>query len=348
MKRIILLLLVGLLLLPSVVGQSCGVADDSQLIFRISAPDNAHAELWNGAGGYPEEICYNIVFGAIYPPAGGTEHDCAIVVGNPNNVLQLSTPTNAHVEMYGLPNYPVDVCFGNLFCDIVGGGNPCSDFDLTAQCLGSISAITNAHVSSACNGAGSYPNKICCTSTPPASSCPCLVSLDIDPSNITETDSLSTAQVTLTNLDDVNPRTVDLVVRFIDLTGADVRGADLSRPNLDVAPSATRTEDISLWINSPTLPVGSYQITAIVTDSVTGLALGTQSVILVVVSARATPVPELGTILLPLIGISVIVVLFLASEKEKVTGFLRKKKKKPKPGKKPKAKKKPKRKKPRR
>ncbi len=332
MKRTLLLLVIGLALLQGVAAQSCGVADDSQLIYRISAPTNAHAEEWNAGGGYLTEICYNdpAIFNAIYPPAGGAEHNC----NGSNPVLRFSASTNAHVQVhdFGVP-YPILVCYGNLVCDLVGGGNPCAFMDPTAQCLGSVSDTSNAHISSGC---ATYPFRICCTSAALVPPEPFLLGLSVVPGTIRENDALNSADVTLTNLDSAAATFVDLVVTIIDSSGAPVRAPE-NRNNLVVAASATRAEDIAAWINSPTLAVGSYQITAQVRDSATNALLGTESAVLVVVDSRRIPVPELGAILLPLIGILVIVVLFLASEKERVAGLLGKRKK----GKKTKAKKKP-------
>jgi len=331
MKRTLLLLAIGLLLLPGSLAQSCGQPDDSQLIYRISAPTNAHAETWNGAGGYTEEICYNTVFGVLYP-ASGTEHVCAPVAGNisgNNGVLQLSAVTNAHVEMYGLPNYPVPVCYGNLDCDFVLAPALCTTAIPGSVCLGSASAVTNAHISRNC---GDYSLQICCASALSVPGEPFMLSLSVDPGTIVEADPLTIAQVSLTNLDSVNPRTVDLAVEFIDSLGADVRGGDYIQNGINVGPSATHVEDLMAWIDPTTLPVDTYRITAEATDSLTSERLGTQSAFLVVIRDRGTPVPEIGAILLPLIGVSVIVVLFLASEKESITGLLKGKKRKPRKG----------------
>lgn len=154
MNRIAFIFMLALFLAPAAL--SC---PDNQRILRISGPTNAHAELYDGTN-YATEICYDTIFG---PYVGAAPHAC----NGANGVLQLSALTNAHVEMYGLPNYPEQVCFGGLVCDFVGPDafgvpRPCTVFDPAAQCLATVPAVTNAHISSLCSGAGSYPMKVCC------------------------------------------------------------------------------------------------------------------------------------------------------------------------------------------
>jgi len=156
MNKIAFIVLLALFLAPAALACAGG---NSQLIMRISSPSNAHAELWNGAGNYPTEICYDAIFEAAYP-ASGTEHNCT----GANGVLRLSSPTNAHIRDFDWPSpfYLEEVCFGDLVCDIVGGGNLCTVFDPDAECIATISNTTNAHIAT-CLGSP-YPLKVCCSS----------------------------------------------------------------------------------------------------------------------------------------------------------------------------------------
>lgn len=154
MKNLAMLLLAGLLLLPLTIACTGG---NSQLIFRISAPTNAHAELWNGAGTYPEEICYDDIFPITY--GGALPHND----NGSNTVLRLSAATNAHADSTGA--YPVAVYYGDLVCSYADT-SMAEDCDTIGgeECVATISSATNAHVSSSCSGAGSYPIKVCCIS----------------------------------------------------------------------------------------------------------------------------------------------------------------------------------------
>ncbi|MDP3917443.1 MAG: hypothetical protein Q8Q42_04125 [Nanoarchaeota archaeon] len=130
---------------------------DNQIILRLSSPTNAHGEVWNGAGGYTTEICYDRIFGA---PAVNTDRTCQSL--NTNKVVGLSASTNAHAEDPSLSNYPINVCYGDLSCTA-----------RTGSCVGneslvvSLSANTNAHLSNS----SSYPVSICCTAAAPPISC---------------------------------------------------------------------------------------------------------------------------------------------------------------------------------
>jgi len=123
---------------------------DNQIILRLSSPINAHGEVWNGAGGYTTEVCYDRIFGVA---ATNTDRTCQPL--NANKVVGLSASTNAHAESPSLSNYPVNVCYGSLSC-----------VERTGVCVGneslvvSLSANTNAHLSNS----SSYPTSICCTS----------------------------------------------------------------------------------------------------------------------------------------------------------------------------------------
>ena len=152
MNKQLLLLFLGLLFLPSAISASCGLANDNQLIFRISGATDAHAELYDGTS-YATEICYNTIFGSEY--AGASPH-------SGNTVLKASAATDAHVEQSNQANYLTNISYGTLVCTY---GANCG---VGETCIATISGATNAHVSSLCSGAGSYPLKVCCKDTPAA------------------------------------------------------------------------------------------------------------------------------------------------------------------------------------
>ena len=81
-------------------------SDPSQVILRLSSATNAHGEVWNGAGIYDEEICYNTIFGVL----GSGDRTCTSF----NKVVGLSGTTNAHAEEPSLSNYATDGCYGDL------------------------------------------------------------------------------------------------------------------------------------------------------------------------------------------------------------------------------------------
>ncbi len=70
-----------------------------------------------------------------------------------NKVVGLSATTNAHAQIPSLGSYPTNVCFGNLTCTSREG--TCNPDELT---LMSLSGQTNAHIGEA----DDYDTKICC------------------------------------------------------------------------------------------------------------------------------------------------------------------------------------------
>jgi len=103
-------------------------------------------EVYNGAGNYVEEICYDTIFGA----AGDGNRVCS----GTNKVLGLSGSTNAHGEDPSLSNYATSICYGDLSCTARTGA--C----LSGESLVlSLSSSTNAHLSSS----SSYSQNICCS-----------------------------------------------------------------------------------------------------------------------------------------------------------------------------------------
>ena len=149
----------------------------NQIILKLSADTNAHGEVWNGAGGYTTEVCYDQIFGV----AGDGNRVCD---GN-NRVLRLSSSTNAHAEGPLGTNYNTEICYSNLNCDLRSAPS-CTGNDANGNPLGIIvklSSSTNAHLENT-NGIN-YNNAICCSMTgavlpPPPSQCSDGVDNDVD------------------------------------------------------------------------------------------------------------------------------------------------------------------------
>lgn len=128
---------------------------DDQIILRLSSATNAHGEVWNGAGNYPVEICYDLIFGS----AGDGDRTCT---GN-NKIVGLSANTNAHSQNPTQFSYPVDVCYGNVSCIPRIGGCLPEEYSVVSQ-----SDNTNAHLAND----GSYSIDICCQADiPPPAPC---------------------------------------------------------------------------------------------------------------------------------------------------------------------------------
>lgn len=157
MRRIFYFVL-SLLFVLAVFSFGVYACSPEQVIMRISSSTNAHGEVWNGTGNYTVEICYNEVFGFDY--TGVDPHPSTCI----NPVLWLSSETNAHAELPvlvpAINNYDVPVCYGNLVCMVKNNKSECDDFG--GKIIVSLSALTNAHLSSGDNVG--YPKKICCKS----------------------------------------------------------------------------------------------------------------------------------------------------------------------------------------
>ncbi len=146
-------------------GNTCSSPDD--VILRLSAPSNAHAEIFSATGIYTTDVCYSQIFGTAY--TGVNPHACN--TGITNRVLRLSAPSNAHAEIpdQSVPIYTTDVCYGNLVCHSVTGNTNCASGE---QEIVSLSGQTNAHIEKAdANVYTTLSNyKICCStssSSPP-------------------------------------------------------------------------------------------------------------------------------------------------------------------------------------
>jgi hypothetical protein len=101
---------------------------------------------------YPVEVCYDEIFNV----SGDGIRTCN---GN-NEILKLSSLTNAHAEINTENNYNNSVCYGDLVCTSRNGS--CA---IGEKMVVSLSSETNAHLASD----DSYDNLICCRegSVPP-------------------------------------------------------------------------------------------------------------------------------------------------------------------------------------
>lgn len=118
---------------------------EGDIILRLSSATNAHGETINGGGNYQFGISHSSIFGEV----GGGDRTCT----GDNQVVGLSSDTNAHAEGPGQSNYATEVCYEGLSCvERVGG------CEAGESLVVSLSSSTNAHLS---NSAG-YGVDICC------------------------------------------------------------------------------------------------------------------------------------------------------------------------------------------
>lgn len=140
--------------------------ESNQRLFSISSLTNAHAEDWNGTGGYDFQICYYNFFRAKYSTGDPQPHSCH----DDNVILRISgSPggSDAHVE--GPDNTTTgysDICFGDLSCFLQAPGRQCN---ITYEGLGgpaysiivSVDGDTNTHPSLT----NISERNLCCKST---------------------------------------------------------------------------------------------------------------------------------------------------------------------------------------
>tara|TARA_Y100000310_G_scaffold344346_2_gene456605 strand:+ start:7386 stop:9152 length:1767 start_codon:yes stop_codon:yes gene_type:complete len=116
-----------------------------KVILKLSGMNNAHAALFNfNHEKYTHVLCAE-------DPISSTERTCS--PNDANMIVRLSGKDNAHVQTKLETGYTVPVCYGRLSCTYA---EKCTD--IRAQCLGSLSGKTNAHVGRCVD----YPIKICC------------------------------------------------------------------------------------------------------------------------------------------------------------------------------------------
>ncbi|MGC9309984.1 MAG: LamG domain-containing protein, partial [Candidatus Nanoarchaeia archaeon] len=89
---------------------------DENIIMKLDKPGNAYGALWNGS--YDYSICYEDIFNS---DGGVGAHACT----GSNKAVGLSDAVNSYAEIPSLDNYPIDVCYGDLFC--TARDNACLD-----------------------------------------------------------------------------------------------------------------------------------------------------------------------------------------------------------------------------
>lgn len=121
-------------------------------IFKLSATDNAHAEL-AAQSNYNYYVCCS--------GGGVIGNSCS---GNYDTSLKLSDTSNAHSEKKTELNYGNSAClsatYGTVTCDYASN---CSSLGAAYSCLGSISGDTNSQA----GDCSAYTTKICCANTCP-------------------------------------------------------------------------------------------------------------------------------------------------------------------------------------
>ncbi len=133
----------------NLVSSANSCISQDQIILRLSADTNAHGELFNGAGSYTTEICYNDIFGV----NGNGNRVCS----GANGVLRLSASTNAHAEGPS-GSYSMQICYGDLNCRL---DSPSNCNGANEEIVVRLSSNTNAHLEIA--SGTNYNNVICCS-----------------------------------------------------------------------------------------------------------------------------------------------------------------------------------------
>jgi hypothetical protein len=153
-KAGVILVLFSIIFVSGFISAACSSQD--QIILRLSSSTNAHGEVYNGAGNYPIEICFDDIFGGV---VGTGDRTCT----EANKVVGLSSNTNAHVEAPTQDNYPIDICYDDLTCVVRAGSCGVGE-----SLVVSLSSATNAHLADD----SSYPTLICCSvGEPPGPDC---------------------------------------------------------------------------------------------------------------------------------------------------------------------------------
>ena len=122
----------------SVLAQFSETTDcaNSKTLFKISNSEgglkNAHVELYNSQGSYPNKVCYT-----------GTAITTSSRACNADNViLRLNSNTNAHAQTAEYTDYTNNVCYNDLRCRAVEGN--CVG---VSKCVVKLSSTTDAHLS---------------------------------------------------------------------------------------------------------------------------------------------------------------------------------------------------------
>ena len=118
-----------------------------RIVLKLSGQNNAHAAVYNfNHAAYTHAVCAE-------KPLDSKDRIC--VPDGKNTIVKLSAENNAHAQQKDKLGYSINVCYGQLQCSYTTACKPAS----RTQCLGSLSADTNAHIGRCAD----YPIKICCT-----------------------------------------------------------------------------------------------------------------------------------------------------------------------------------------
>lgn len=121
MKRFLIVAAIFLLFLGGAWGQNTEsvtiphmCSDSSQIILKLDKANNAHAATWDSGSEFGLEVCFYDFFNETYN--GTNPHSCA--TDGSNLLLKLSEEDNAHAENAAGTNFGVDVCYGDLVCEL--------------------------------------------------------------------------------------------------------------------------------------------------------------------------------------------------------------------------------------
>jgi len=158
MKRLIISLLGFFIVLSLYAGlTSAGTCIyPNQTILSLYSPNNTHAAVFNSTyndPNYQVPICYEQIFGFKYTKSNNP-WNCN---GNTNWVISLATSNNSHAANKSTSGYNVNICYGDLSCQIVNNPLCPAGYNFTL----SMSSLNNSHLSNSSTEA-SYPYKLCC------------------------------------------------------------------------------------------------------------------------------------------------------------------------------------------
>ncbi|MEK6922567.1 MAG: hypothetical protein AABX08_02080 [Nanoarchaeota archaeon] len=160
------------------IGEDACQDDTRKIVYRMSDTENAHAAFSATQNDeiYNVKVCWDdaIFFDRACRDANDRPIDPADESAQPvNAILRISATSpdgdNAHAEEWnrqaGLTDGYEFLCYSNLRCGYVpntGAGDDCQTFDPQAECFGTLSGDTNAHVADCTADSSIYTRKICC------------------------------------------------------------------------------------------------------------------------------------------------------------------------------------------